>query len=93
VVDLSLISLLATRGILMARIPLQLLGTVIAATALFALILDEVKLLVFQRLSIVKLALSLHPLRHAPRSGTPPLAPLLNISNPVAVCLCLRLTG
>ncbi len=53
IVDLGFISLLSTRGILMAPIPLSLLCTMIAAAALFALVLDETKLLVFRRLRIV----------------------------------------
>ncbi len=52
VADVLIISTLASRGIAMARLPLSVLAYEFAATAVFALLLDGVKIPVFARLKI-----------------------------------------
>ena len=52
VTDLTLIGTLATQGVLMTALPVVILGSVIAAAAGFALLLDTVKVAVFRRLAI-----------------------------------------
>jgi H+-transporting ATPase len=52
VADVLIISTLASRGIAMARLPLSVLAYEFAATAVFALLLDGVKIPVFARLRI-----------------------------------------
>jgi len=52
VADVLIISTLATRGIAMARLPLSVLAYEFAAAAVFALLLDGVKIPVFARLGI-----------------------------------------
>lgn len=52
VIDLSIIGTLVTRGILMAALPLSVVITTLGAATLFALVLDEVKYLVFGRLKV-----------------------------------------
>jgi H+-transporting ATPase len=47
-----LIGTLATQGVLMTALPVVILGSVIAAAAGFALLLDTVKVAVFRRLAI-----------------------------------------
>jgi len=44
--DIGIVFLLAGSGILMAPLPLPVLASVLAAAALFALLLDQIKLLV-----------------------------------------------
>jgi H+-transporting ATPase len=52
VADVLIISTLASRGIAMARLPLSVLAYEFAAAAIFALVLDGVKIPVFARLKI-----------------------------------------
>ena len=52
VADVLIISTLASRGIAMARLPLSVLAYEFAAAAIFALLLDGVKIPVFARLKI-----------------------------------------
>jgi hypothetical protein len=52
VADIAIASTLAVGGIAMARIPISLVAGTLAAAALFALIMDLVKVLVFTRLGI-----------------------------------------
>jgi H+-transporting ATPase len=52
VVDVSIASTLATCGIAMARLPVFVVGETLAAAAVFAFILDFVKVPVFKRLGI-----------------------------------------
>jgi H+-transporting ATPase len=52
VADVLIISTLAARGIAMARLPLSILACEFAAAAVFALLLDGVKIPVFARLKI-----------------------------------------
>jgi H+-transporting ATPase len=51
-VDLLIISTLATRGILMTPLPIAMVATTLAATAVFGFILDLIKVPVFRRLQI-----------------------------------------
>lgn len=51
--DLLIISTLATCGILMTPLPIVLVAAILAATAIFGLILDLIKVPVFRRLQIV----------------------------------------
>jgi H+-transporting ATPase len=53
VADLSIISVLAVNGILMAAIPIGLLAGVFAAAIIFAFALDAVKSVLFHRLAVV----------------------------------------
>jgi H+-transporting ATPase len=50
--DLLIISTLATRGVLMTPLPIAIVATTLAATAVFGLILDVIKVPVFRRLQI-----------------------------------------
>jgi H+-transporting ATPase len=50
--DLLIASTLASRGIAMAPLPWPVLGGVLAGAAVFALLVDQVKVLVFSRLEI-----------------------------------------
>ncbi len=52
VIDLSIVSLLAANGVLMAALPIALLAGVLVAAAVFAIALDFVKLMLFARLRI-----------------------------------------
>jgi H+-transporting ATPase len=52
IIDVSIISILAASGILMAALPLALLVGMLAAAAVFALILDAVKIQLFRWLQI-----------------------------------------
>ena len=52
-VDLLIISTLATHGILMMPLPVVVVATTLAATAIFGLILDLIKVPVFRRLRII----------------------------------------
>jgi len=52
IIDLTLISTLAINGILMTALPIVFVAGVFAAAAVFALVLDEVKVLLFRRLEI-----------------------------------------
>jgi H+-transporting ATPase len=47
--DIVMVSLLATMGGLMAALPATLVGVLIAACSLFALLLDQAKRIVFPR--------------------------------------------
>ena len=51
--DLLIIGTLSTRGILMTRLPVAVVLSVIAAAAIFGLLLDLIKIPVFRRLNIV----------------------------------------
>jgi H+-transporting ATPase len=51
--DLLIISTLATGGILMTPLPIVVVATTLAATAVFGLSLDLIKVPVFRRLQIV----------------------------------------
>jgi H+-transporting ATPase len=51
--DLLIIVTLSTRGILMTRLPVALVLAVLAAAAVFGLLLDLIKIPVFRRLNIV----------------------------------------
>jgi H+-transporting ATPase len=51
-IDVVLVSLLAVTGTLMAAVPLRFIGALICAVALFALLLDRIKLAVFRRFKI-----------------------------------------
>ncbi|MGG1948053.1 plasma-membrane proton-efflux P-type ATPase [Trinickia sp. NRRL B-1857] len=51
-IDVVLVSLLAMTGTLMAAVPLRFVGALICAVALFALLLDRIKLIVFRRFEI-----------------------------------------
>jgi hypothetical protein len=51
-VDVSIITLLANRGIAMAPLPLATLGCEFAAAALFGLILDGIKIPILSRFGI-----------------------------------------
>ena len=53
VLDLLIISTLATRGVLMTPLPIAIVATTLAATAVFGLILDLIKVPVFRRLQII----------------------------------------
>jgi H+-transporting ATPase len=50
--DLLIIAILANRGFLMAPLPLPVMGGILAAAILFALVLDTVKVAVFARLQM-----------------------------------------
>ncbi|WP_207388329.1 GAF domain-containing protein [Lichenihabitans psoromatis] len=52
IVDLSIVSGLALSGVLMTALPAVVLGGLGAAAVVFALVLDAVKVAVFQRLAI-----------------------------------------
>jgi H+-transporting ATPase len=52
-VDLLIASTLATRGLAMAPLPLAVIGATLAAAAVFAFLVDFVKVPVFRRLAIV----------------------------------------
>jgi H+-transporting ATPase len=52
-VDLLIISELATRGVLMTPMPIVVVATTLAATAVFGLILDLIKVPVFRRMQII----------------------------------------
>jgi len=52
-VDLLIISTLATHGILMMPLPIVVVVTTLAATAIFGLLLDLIKVPVFRRLRII----------------------------------------
>jgi H+-transporting ATPase len=52
VLDLSIIAVLAGRGILMHQLPWSLIASVLVAAALFALVLDAVKSVLFTRLRV-----------------------------------------
>ena len=49
IADLTIVTTLASRGILMQPLPLALIGGVIAAAVLLAFVLDGVKSAVFHR--------------------------------------------
>ena len=51
-IDVVLVSLMAVTGTLMAAIPLELVGALICAVALFALVLDQTKSVVFRRFKL-----------------------------------------
>jgi H+-transporting ATPase len=53
IVDLTIISVLATNGFLMAAIPIGILIGVFAAAVVFAFVLDAVKSVLFHRLAVV----------------------------------------
>jgi H+-transporting ATPase len=50
--DLLIISTLATRGVLMTRLPIVVVASTLAATAVFGFILDLIKVPVFRRMQI-----------------------------------------
>lgn len=50
--DLLIISTLATRGVLMSLLPIAVVATTLAATAVFGLILDLIKVPVVRRMQI-----------------------------------------
>lgn len=50
--DIAVVALLAAVGVLMAALPWQLIGLVLAATVAFALLLNGVKRFVFRRFRI-----------------------------------------
>jgi len=52
VVDVAIVSVLAANGILMVALPLVILAGMLAAAAIFAFILDAVKIQLFRRLQI-----------------------------------------
>jgi len=52
IADLTIVATLASRGILMKPLPLALVGGVMAAAVLLALVLDGVKSAVFHRLKM-----------------------------------------
>jgi H+-transporting ATPase len=52
VVDVLIISVLAGGGLLMAQLPLAVIGAVLAAATVFAFLLDTVKVAVFTRLEM-----------------------------------------
>jgi len=52
VVDVAIVSVLAANGILMVALPLVILAGMLAAAALFAFVLDAVKIQLFRRLQI-----------------------------------------
>jgi H+-transporting ATPase len=52
VIDISIITTLATRGILMTPLQPSIVVTTFAAAAVFAFVLDQVKHLVFMRLKM-----------------------------------------
>jgi H+-transporting ATPase len=51
-VDVLIISVLAGGGLLMAQLPLAVIGAVLAAATVFAFLLDTVKVAVFTRLEM-----------------------------------------
>ncbi|HUA55240.1 MAG TPA: HAD-IC family P-type ATPase [Candidatus Sulfotelmatobacter sp.] len=53
VADVGIIATLATGGILMAPLPVPIAGAVLAAAAVFAVVLDQVKVAAFRRLRMV----------------------------------------
>jgi H+-transporting ATPase len=53
IADLSIASTMAYFGIAMARLPLAVMGETLAGAAVFALLVDVVKVPVFNRLRIV----------------------------------------
>jgi len=52
IADLTIISVLATRGVLMTALPIGILAGLLLAAIVFAFILDSVKGVLFQRLAI-----------------------------------------
>ena len=52
IADLAVVTVLATRGLLMAPLAPPLIAAVLGAVAVYLLILDQIKVLVFRRLSI-----------------------------------------
>jgi H+-transporting ATPase len=54
VVDVCIIGTLATRGVLMTALPLQIVAGVFAAAVVFTLVLDQVKVAVFKRLAMAE---------------------------------------
>jgi H+-transporting ATPase len=52
VLDVGIIATLATRGILMAPLPMPLVAGILLAATVFALVLDQVKVAVFSRLKM-----------------------------------------
>ncbi|MCE4548124.1 hypothetical protein [Caballeronia sp. PC1] len=52
VADVVLISVMAVTGTLMTPIPIELVIVMVGVVALFALVLDQVKRIVFQRFSL-----------------------------------------
>jgi H+-transporting ATPase len=53
IIDIAIISLLATNGFLMAAIPIGILVRVFGAAVIFAFVLDAVKSILFDRLAVV----------------------------------------
>ena len=52
VIDISIITTLSIRDLLMAPLPLMLVGSMLAASIVFAFVLDRVKIAVFTRLKM-----------------------------------------
>jgi H+-transporting ATPase len=52
VIDLAIVSVLASNGILMAALPIAILAGLLAATVAFTFVLDAVKVILFRRLAI-----------------------------------------
>lgn len=53
ILDLAIIAVLAGRGMLIHALPWSLIGAILLEAALFALLLDAVKSLLFGRLRLV----------------------------------------
>ncbi len=52
VVDLTIIALLASNGVLMAALPITVIGEIFAMAVILGLVLDGAKFVLFQRLAI-----------------------------------------
>ena len=52
VVDLTIITLLASNGVMMAALPIVIIGGVAVAAIILALVLDSIKFALFQHLAI-----------------------------------------
>jgi H+-transporting ATPase len=52
VVDLTIITLLASNGVMMATLPIAIMGGVAGAAIILAIVLDSIKFALFQRLAI-----------------------------------------
>jgi H+-transporting ATPase len=52
VVDLTIITLLASNGVMMATLPIAIIGGVAGAAIILAIVLDSIKFALFQRLAI-----------------------------------------